>query len=376
MIYMKILFLGNQNIFGKINAGGLQCSKRNYELIKSIDKDCEIFAAIIWNVQENQKVDENVRYFNRVRNECEALVASLFLCKTYPVSEENKILSYIAEVKPDVLFLDTSAMGKLLKKVDSDIKKIVFFHNIESEYTKHKVREEGIKYVPSYLTSYYNEKMAVKMADKVICLNKRDGNELYNIYGRNADSYLPISFYDNFDESRLNRDVSDKRLIFIGSFFPPNYKGILWFVKNVMSRLPQYELLIIGKGFEAKRKELECDNVKVIGTVEDLAEYYYTASSIVMPIQYGDGMKVKTAEAMMYGITTFATDEALEGYEVDGIKGIYRCNSSDDFIMNIKEAYESKRIEAFNNEIRDYFLKNHETKRLESTMRDILGVSL
>ena len=370
---MRVLFLGNQNIFGKINAGGLQCSKRNYELIKSINKGCEIFAAIVWNVPENQNVDENVHYFKRVGNECEALVASLFLCKTYPVSEENKILSYIADIKPDVLFLDTSAMGKLLKKVDSGIRKIVFFHNIESEYTKHKVREEGIKYLPSYLASYYNEKISVKMADKVICLNKRDDNELYNKYGRRADGFLPISFNDNFDKSRINRDIFDKRLIFIGSFFPPNYKGILWFIRNVMSRLPQYELQIIGKGFEAKRKELECDNVKVIGTVEDLAEYYYTASSIVMPIQYGDGMKVKTAEAMMYGITIFATDEALEGYELEGIKGIYRCNSCDDFIQNIKEAYESKRIEDFNNGIRDYFLKYHETKCLESTIRDIFN---
>lgn len=370
---MRILFLGNQNIFGKINAGGLQCSRRNYDLVKLANRDCELFVAIIWNDQNFPNSDENVRYFRRVGNEYEALIASFFLCKTYPVSEEKKILKYIAEVKPDILFLDTSAMGKILKKIDPDIMKIVFFHNIESEYTKHKVKEEGIKYLPSYLASYYNEKRAVEAADKIICLNKRDNDELYNKYGRKADGLLPISFYDRFEKNRINRNISDKKLTFIGSLFPPNYKGILWFVKNVMSQLPQFELQIIGKGFESKREELECDNVKVIGTVENLEEYYYTASSIVMPIQYGDGMKVKTAEAMMYGLTIFATDEALEGYDVKDVQGIYRCNSSDEFIKSIKEAYEYNKIKALNSDIRDYFMNNHETKGLESTIKKIFA---
>ena len=133
---------------------------------------------------------------------------------------------------------------------------------------------------------------------------------------------------------------------------------------------------IIGKGFESKREELECDNVKVIGTVENLEEYYYTASSIVMPIQYGDGMKVKTAEAMMYGLTIFATDEALEGYDVKDVQGIYRCNSSDEFIKSIKEAYEYNKIKALNSDIRNYFMNNHETKGLESTIKKIFGRDL
>lgn len=368
---MRILFLGNQNIFGEINSGGLQCSKRNYDLIKMSDEKNDVFTGIVWNMQD-EKFEKNIRIFSRVQDECEALKAAFFLCKTYPKSEEAKILRFIEEVKPDIFFLDSSTMGKILNKIDPEIRKIVFFHNIESEYAKHKIKEEGLRYIPSYLVSYYNEKMAVSKADKIICLNRRDEELLYRKYGRKIDELLPVSFQDKFDKRKINRIVNDKRLLFIGSLFPPNYKGVRWFVEEVMSQLPDYELWIVGKNFEQKRKELERVNVKVIGTVENLEEYYYSASSIVMPIQYGDGMKVKTAEAMMYGITMFATDEALEGYNIKGIEGIYRCNSTEEFVASIKNAYEDRKLIEFNEEIRDYFLCNHETEHQKVIMERIL----
>ncbi len=49
--------------------------------------------------------------------------------------------------------------------------------------------------------------------------------------------------------------------------------------------------------------------------------YYYKHAAVILPIKYGAGMKVKTAEAMMYGRTIFASDEALEGYDGKGIEG-------------------------------------------------------
>ena len=98
--------------------------------------------------------------------------------------------------------------------------------------------------------------------------------------------------------------------------FSPNYDGIKWFAENVMTELKDYHLIIVGKDFEQKKDELENVNVHVVGTVESLEKYYYSENIMVMPIFYGDGMKIKTAEAMMYGKIILASDEALEGYEV------------------------------------------------------------
>lgn len=48
-----------------------------------------------------------------------------------------------------------------------------------------------------------------------------------------------------------------------------------------------------------------------------MAEYIYNADFLIAPIFEGSGMKLKTAEALMYGKTVFGTTEAFEGYDVD-----------------------------------------------------------
>lgn len=86
--------------------------------------------------------------------------------------------------------------------------------------------------------------------------------------------------------------------------------------------------MIIGKGFRTLKNDLECDNVKVIGTVEDVSEYFYRADFVIAPIFEGSGMKLKTAEALMYGKTIFGTTEAFSGYALDFDRVGGLCNTA------------------------------------------------
>ena len=363
---MKVLFLGSQNIKECVMNGGMQCSKRNYDLIASVIDNENLFTAIIWNSKE--KYPRN-QYFMRCTNIRESLVSSFRMCRLYSYAEEKKILEYIEQVDPDILFADTSILGKILLKVNKRIKKIVFCHNVEKEYAKHRVMNEGWRYIPVFFATKYNEWLSVKEANKLICLNVRDSKLIEKNYDRKPDFLLPISFMDSFDSSKVYREKSDKVLLFIGSNFGPNYDGIKWFINNVMQELKEYNLIIVGKDFENVKEKLERENVTVIGTVQKLDEYYYRYFNIVLPIKYGDGMKVKTAEAMMYGMNIFATNEALEGYETDGVCGIYRCNSSNEFIKNIRQHASGDSI---NKEVRNIYLKNNCFDNQINIMREIL----
>lgn len=354
--YMKVLFIGIQNIFGVINNGGSQCSYRNYDLITSLIGKENVYAAIIWNEKRNNC---QCRYFKRVANNMEAFWASICKCRFYMPEEEKKIVSYIDEIQPDVIFLDTSLLGKILRKTDK--KAIVFFHNIESDYAWNKVKKEGIKYLPVYLATKYNERHAIK-ANKIVCLNNRDSLRMEKLYGRRADFLLPITFKDIFDKS--NTVCSYKReILFLGSLFPPNENAIEWFIKEVVPELEGITLNIVGKDFEKRKKEYEQNkNVKVIGTVEDIGEYYYRHAAVVLPIKYGAGMKVKTAEAMMYGRRIFASDEALEGYEAESIRGVSRCNTAQEYINAINTYFSHEVQKPYEKEVRNLFLKSYETE--------------
>lgn len=369
---MKILFITVQDIYSKISIGGQQCSQRNYRLLSEKYGEENVYAVIISENMEGT-IKTNTTYFKYIKNEFQAFFAALMGCKRYPYKEEKRILRYINKLCPDMVFLDTSVLGKLSKKIEC-LYKIIFFHNIESEYSKNKVKNQSIKYLPSYWSSIYNEKLAIKHAANIICLNKRDSDLLYKKYERSADLLLPISFPDMFCRNSVNVNCNDKKLLFVGSFFPPNVNGIRWFVTEVMSQLKEFKLVIVGRDFETVRGELERDNVEVIGTVERIDYYYYHFPVVVMPILYGDGMKVKTAEAMMYGKTIFATDEALEGYNT--VSGIYRCNTVDDFVNQIRMTFLEKKINPVNDEVRDYYLNNHEISKSLARLNLLLKTNL
>lgn len=367
---MNILFVGFQDIFGEVNTGGTQGSHRNYELLSSISSQ-EIHAVLFYEEGYVRLEKESIRYFPKIKNSAEACLSALFLRKQYKLSEEKEIIEYIIDIHPEILFLDGSLTGILLKKIPMDIRPVVYFHNVETDYSWNKVKNEGFWYLPAFFASYFNEKWAVKKAAKIIAINKRDGRRIEKLFGREPDYYLPVTFTDKFQKNKVKRELK-KNLLFVGSLFAPNYQGIKWFVNEVMSVLTEYHLTIVGKNFESKKSQLERENVTVVGTADNLEEYYYTYPAIIMPIQYGAGMKVKTAEAMMYGMTIFATDEALEGYHVQGTQGIKRCNTSDEFIGNIRMVFEDGGWNAFERGVRQMFLKYHETNQQLERIKALL----
>ena len=237
---------------------------------------------------------------------------------------EQEILNKIASLPAlKYVFLEYSLLGRLvplIKRSFPHIRVIVFFHNVEIVYFK-----SFLKTSKRYLHSIglpataYNERKAIKNADTIIALNRRDSEMLYFQYGRGADLILPTSVTDTFDEQALVPVIPQQplTLLFVGSRFFPNEQGVKWFIEEVMPHLKNAKLQIVGKGFEDLRNVWSRNNIEVIGAVDDLASYYYNADIVIAPIFTGSGMKTKTAEALMYGKTIAATSEAFEGYDID-----------------------------------------------------------
>lgn len=369
---MRILFITASDIFDEFGNGGSKGSRKNYDLLVSCVGKENVYI-ILFDLPQYARdlsVEKQLLTIPQPQNNREALFASIFGCKKYMPGAEKKVYEYVKKINPDVIFYDGSVIGKLIKK-NADYKQIVFLHNVEVDYSWNKVIKEGFRFLPAYFATRRNEEK-IKYADKVGCLNSRDSNIIKRLYGVDADFYLPVSFKDQFDEKRVRKPLKN-RILFVGSFFGPNIDGIEWFIENVMPEIPDIQLDIVGKGFENKKAEYEKHkNVNVIGSVKDISEYYYSHSTVVMPILYGAGMKVKTAEAMMYGRTIVATDEALEGYDVEGVEGIYRCNSAEEFIERINKSVLS--LEKFNKCSRKLFLNKYENISILSKVSNALGI--
>ena len=203
----------------------------------------------------------------------------------------------------------------------------------------------------------------------MICITKRDAERTLELYGRKANAIIPVSFHDRYEEKNINL-LNGKELLFIGSLFPPNYDGIKWFVENVMSKLPNVHLTIVGKGFEKVKNELTRSNVSIVGTVNNLDEYYYKYPVIVMPIRYGKGMKVKTAEALMFAKIIIGSSEAFEGYDIQGCKGIYECNTAREFASSIEKVFANPIY--VNEDARNLFLHKYEYTVTQEQFKNVI----
>lgn len=371
---MKILFIAGREFQLCAKSGGEQVSLRNYRLIQKVCGIENTYLCMFSNAHDVER-PQNTTVFPTKHNKWELFLDTVMLRNVCSKKTFKQFLMYVREVNPDIIFADSSIIGYLIDKCKTDIPIIVFFHNIEKNYSWNRFKHESKLYWFAYYSYYRNEKKIVSLASKTILLNERDERELQLIYGRKADFILPVTFVDKFDEGRIE-PINDKRkiLLFVGSLFQPNYEGIRWFVEKVMSRInsEMYLLRIVGKNWEEKKKELQRSNVEVIGTVDDLASYYYSADALVLPIFYGAGMKVKTAEAMMYGKRIFATREALEGYDVSDIEEICECRGESDFLHNIVSRLDNSSGFKFCRSVRNRFLEKYETNTVEIEFKKFL----
>ncbi|MCX4351396.1 MAG: glycosyltransferase [Lachnospiraceae bacterium] len=368
-MFKRVMFITAINIFDSTGGGGVKASLEHLRLLQTCcgKENVQVCACLM---PKEMVVTDSAKIFKREDSNFKLLIAALFGCKVYLPWHEKDIVQFINVYSPDLLVVDFSLLGRLIRLKHS-YKTIVFYHNIEADYALNKVKKEGVFYIPSYWASKMNDRWAAK-ADRVICLNRRDSNRLNECYGRKADLLIPITFKDDFDQSRTVMNYK-KEILFLGTCFPPNQYSIEWFITEVMPLLHNITLNIVGKGFEEKKEEYEQhENVRVIGTVQELAPYYYAHCAVVQPIKYGAGMKVKTAEAMMYGRRIFASDEALEGYDVDGISGITRCNTAIEYADAINKYFEIGDFKSYEKGVRNLFLEKYETGQVVAKFRSLL----
>lgn len=334
----KALFISSCDCFVS-NFGGGKGSERNYLFLK------ERYELELINFSNNTYKKKYIYEIKVSENKLKNFFKSILLYSgNLTFSNEKDILKLIKVSQYEIIFLDSSHYGrlaKIIKKIKPDIKIVTFFQNIELDFILQYVINE--KKIKKYLqlfklpAIYYNEKMSVKYSNYIITLNTRDSAQLKKYYKGKSNLELPVSINDIEEQKReiaVNEELEKDYILFIGSYFYGNYIGINWFIEKVMPFINK-KLLVVGKGFEKMRDKLEKNNVKVIGTVDDVSIYYRNADCVVMPILCGAGMKLKTVEAMMYGKSIYGTSEAFEGYLVDYDKIGGLCNSDKEFIEKL-----------------------------------------
>ena len=100
----------------------------------------------------------------------------------------------------------------------------------------------------------------------------------------------------------------------------PNVDALAWFVDEVLpiirSSVPWATVRVTGAAPPLNVRDMANDGVRILGYVHDLDVAYREARVVVAPIRFGAGVKLKTVEALEYGLPTVATVIGAEGIDV------------------------------------------------------------
>lgn len=275
----------------------------------------------------------------------------------------------------DYVFIDRSVFGIIAKKLKGSGYKgriIAFFHNVEKLYFRAKLGHRPGSFIVTRCASK-NDGWSCRYADRIIALNARDAGVIESMYSRKTDALVPVAFTDKYNQDSYPQGMTSKRplCLILGAYFGPNCEGIEWFAQNVLPHV-DIRMRIVGKGMSRIRENYKIpDEVEVISDAPDLKPYFEEADIMVLPIFKGSGMKVKTCESLMYGKNIIATDEALEGYELDYERMGAKCNTAQEFIQAIRSFIDNPRPR-FNSYSRRIFLEKYSADRVVDSFRNVL----
>lgn len=309
--------------FSDLKSGGALCSYRNYESLKYLYNNVDLFVI--------RHIDRNSFNGKLLRN-----LSKIFFHRDYILNDfaKKQLDRY------DLFFIDGSNFGliaKWLKKKNIKGNIVSFFHNCEYEFAAQffdgynawikKINKKCI---------YINEYNALRFSEKCIALNSRDVDTIKKIYGEEIESIIPISLHDKyFPILKENVKSTPYKFLFIGSYFYGNVSGLKWFIKEVLPFV-NIQLTVVGKDMDQLRKDINISSkLEIHSNVPDISSYIEAADCIILPVFDGSGMKVKTCESLMYGKYIIGTSEAFEGYELNFEKVGACCNTKMEFISAI-----------------------------------------
>lgn len=335
---MKILFVTVLDITGPLHTGGMVVARRNYDALCALYGNDQIDLCVPAKHNERKA---NVYYMISGTNSVKRrILHPAQVLQTYVNSSCRSIFKLVQERKYDLLWLEGSILGGIGMKsaaLHKNMRVVVFMHNIETNLMWRTWKKSHFWNTGLYFAVRSAEQKAVRCANRIITLNQRDSQDLEQQYYRKSDLCFPVTIRDEFEEKETLADekwFSEKYILFVGSYFAPNIDAVFWIAQHLSEKIC-CKVYIVGKGMEKLRDQLECGNLKIVGTVDSIAPYYRNACGVIAPVFSGGGMKVKTAEALMYGKALIAADEALEGYDYDERHQISRCNTAKEFIYHI-----------------------------------------
>jgi GT2 family glycosyltransferase/glycosyltransferase involved in cell wall biosynthesis len=240
----------------------------------------------------------------------------------------EKFASLLREAQPDC---------KICYDVES-----LFFRRIEKQVLLETDTARKAALQNASIAGKELESNIVRNVDRLVCISDDE-----RAFCETVDGHAPVDFMLPLSRGiRLSSDSFRQRemmLVFVAGWMAgpvsPNVDALAWFVEDVFPRvlkvLPHATLIVTGGSPPENALVYKSAVVRFAGFVPDLAALYARARVAIAPIRFGAGVKIKTVEAIQYGVPVVSTTVGSEGIALSCELAITIADNSEQFAANV-----------------------------------------
>ena len=215
----------------------------------------------------------------------------------------------------DRIVIDHAQMGWLLPQLDRQQHIIHISHNCEGLlYAEQAEEGNALRRAVFSREARLMQECEIRLARaarSVWTLTEAQA-QAFQEMGASSVALLPVPPMPLPETFRLPAPDCDVAMLGTWSW-GPNRAGLDWFCREVAPLVPDLHIQVGGSGAEDLRGRFA--NVEVLGRVADAADFLAGARVIAVPSVKGDGIQIKTLDAIAIGRPVVATSFALRGID-------------------------------------------------------------
>ncbi len=218
--------------------------------------------------------------------------------------------------------------SKLLEYLPSGIVKIIDTHDtFVDRHLMFTENNAGLYY--SYSVSKEDEIKALNRADIILAIQKEEADYFSTV------TDVPVKIINHLESKHFTDRpyTSLQKIGFVGSGNPINNHSIHKFLNEYFKHpISNKDIQIIIAGAICNKITIEHPNIILKGIVDDLEEFYNDIDLIINPLTFGTGLKIKSVEALSYGVPIISTKVGFEGikskhicHQIDTLEEMVEC---------------------------------------------------
>ncbi len=363
----RLLMIGSYPIVKPIHGG----QRRSYELLKNYLKlgfEVEFIGAYLESnyskdkrgvndiVISNKIYHDNLNFMNYLVGfeAREDIIIPKLIINLKKLS--NKLNNTINNF--DIIHFEQPFMFQAVNKKILENKTVIFgSHNIEEDLFDHLLAKKYVKKITTDLLKFGKFVIVCSENEKQYYLKLDKYKQIIEI----PNAVSPKSV-DQFGQTKiknlLNKEKIKQYLLFVSSAHEPNFNSFMKIIGFKLGFLDDEQFIVVAGNLSylMKIKLAESNDPRSI-IIENKVKYFFElndqelqalidqSTGIILPIVYGSGSNLKTAEALYSGKNIVATSFAFRGYEpYMKFANVKIADNSDDFTNYMQQMFNQKNL--------------------------------